>query len=508
MFGALPLAFGTGEGSELRHPLGITIVGGLLFSQALTLYTTPVIFLYLDRFGKWLGRLWRRVLSAGTARAAGGVRIMRRRRRCAWPTIAALALPLAACAPVGPDYLRPAAIVPGPIQGNQGLEARHAARRFRQGRMVAAVPRSRARSARGAGRRLQPDAQGRRGQLPRGAGADRRGARRAVSDLQFQSVADARQDRDADRRPARRRGQRRAGRSTSGARCGARSSRKARRRRSSAADLANATLSAQSALALAYVQLREADSLARSARQHGQAIQALARHHAEPVQRGHRREVRRHHRPGARYWRRRRKQINVGVARAQSEHAIAVLIGRPPAESDDPARQARARRSRASRCACPPTLLERRPDIAAAERTMQEQNAAIGVAIAGYYPEPDASAAPSAIRRPVRQGDRRRQSGLVLRPVGRADAVQRRPDRRAGRGGAPDLRGERRHLSPDGADRVPAGRGPTRGDPAGVASARRSRPRRSRRPSRRCEIALNEYRAGTPRLRRHHPPAR
>ncbi len=61
MMGALPLAFGTGEGSELRHPLGITIVGGLLFSQALTLYTTPVVFLYLDGFGKWAGRAWRRV---------------------------------------------------------------------------------------------------------------------------------------------------------------------------------------------------------------------------------------------------------------------------------------------------------------------------------------------------------------------------------------------------------------------------------------------------------------
>ena len=44
LFGALPLAFGTGEGSELRHPLGITIVGGLIVSQALTLYTTPVVF--------------------------------------------------------------------------------------------------------------------------------------------------------------------------------------------------------------------------------------------------------------------------------------------------------------------------------------------------------------------------------------------------------------------------------------------------------------------------------
>ncbi|HEV2323454.1 MAG TPA: efflux RND transporter permease subunit [Terracidiphilus sp.] len=49
LFGALPLAFGTGMGSELRRPLGITIVGGLLLSQALTLYTTPVVYLYMDR---------------------------------------------------------------------------------------------------------------------------------------------------------------------------------------------------------------------------------------------------------------------------------------------------------------------------------------------------------------------------------------------------------------------------------------------------------------------------
>ena len=48
MLGAVPLAFGHGVGSELRRPLGITIIGGLIFSQMLTLYTTPVIYLFFD----------------------------------------------------------------------------------------------------------------------------------------------------------------------------------------------------------------------------------------------------------------------------------------------------------------------------------------------------------------------------------------------------------------------------------------------------------------------------
>jgi multidrug efflux pump len=55
LLGALPLMLGTGVGSELRHPLGISIVGGLILSQILTLFTTPVIYLAFDRLGKRFG---------------------------------------------------------------------------------------------------------------------------------------------------------------------------------------------------------------------------------------------------------------------------------------------------------------------------------------------------------------------------------------------------------------------------------------------------------------------
>ncbi|MGB6897730.1 MAG: multidrug efflux RND transporter permease subunit [Candidatus Acidiferrum sp.] len=54
LFGALPLALGTGVGSELRRPLGITIIGGLIVSQMLTLFTTPIVYIYMDRLQSWL----------------------------------------------------------------------------------------------------------------------------------------------------------------------------------------------------------------------------------------------------------------------------------------------------------------------------------------------------------------------------------------------------------------------------------------------------------------------
>jgi multidrug efflux pump len=74
ILGAVPLIIGLGEGSEFRQPLGIAIVGGLVLSQILTLYTTPVVYLYLDRFRHWTNRVRRGGRSPGPAIDASELR--------------------------------------------------------------------------------------------------------------------------------------------------------------------------------------------------------------------------------------------------------------------------------------------------------------------------------------------------------------------------------------------------------------------------------------------------
>ena len=61
ILGAMPFAISFGNGGEIRRPLGIAIVGGLIVSQLMTLYTTPVLYLHMDRLGQWSLRQWRRL---------------------------------------------------------------------------------------------------------------------------------------------------------------------------------------------------------------------------------------------------------------------------------------------------------------------------------------------------------------------------------------------------------------------------------------------------------------
>jgi Cu/Ag efflux pump CusA len=67
LLGGVPMMLGTGVGSEIRQPLGYAIVGGLALSQVLTLYTTPVVYIYLDRLQTWLFGEKKNDASAGTA---------------------------------------------------------------------------------------------------------------------------------------------------------------------------------------------------------------------------------------------------------------------------------------------------------------------------------------------------------------------------------------------------------------------------------------------------------
>ena len=71
LLAGIPLALGQGMGSELRRPLGIAMVGGLLLSQVLTLYTTPVIYIFFDRIGQRFGRS-RKAVEGGETQAAEG----------------------------------------------------------------------------------------------------------------------------------------------------------------------------------------------------------------------------------------------------------------------------------------------------------------------------------------------------------------------------------------------------------------------------------------------------
>ena len=156
------------------------------------------------------------------------------------------------------------------------------------------------------------------------------------------------------------------------------------------ADLANATLSAQASLASDYVNLRAADSnialLQQTVAAYQRSLQITENQFNAGVAAPSDVLTARTQLEGTQA-----QLINAGVARAQYEHAIAVLIGHAPADLTIPPGTLMSEIPVVP-TGVPSSLLERRPDIAAAERTMAEQNAQIGVAVAAFYPDISLSA--------------------------------------------------------------------------------------------------------------------
>ena len=152
----------------------------------------------------------------------------------------------------------------------------------------------------------------------------------------------------------------------------------------SAADLANATLAAQSALALAYVTLRQADSLEdllkRTVEDYKRSLEiAQNQYNAGTAAKSDVITAQ------AQVLNAQAQLIAAGVARATAEHAIAVLMGRPPAGLSI-SHGALSTRVQSIPVGLPSSLLERRPDVSVAEEAMRQANAQIGVAFAGYFP--------------------------------------------------------------------------------------------------------------------------
>ncbi len=154
--------------------------------------------------------------------------------------------------------------------------------------------------------------------------------------------------------------------------------------KASAATLANATLSEQSALALAYIQVRQANSLVdlltRTVEEYKRSLTITQnQYNAGTAAKSDVITAQ------AQVLNAQAQLVNAGVIRAQSEHAVAVFMGRPPAGLSI-SHRALATHIPPIPVSLPSALLERRPDVAAAEETMRQDNAEIGVAFAGYFP--------------------------------------------------------------------------------------------------------------------------
>ena len=386
LFGALPLAIGTGDGAEMRRPLGIAIVGGLLLSQLLTLYTTPVIYVYFDRFSSWSrrkigGKLRRPELGAATA-------------------VVLLCL-LSGCA-VGPDYKRPQAESPPAFKEADGWKVAEPSDAAPRGNwwdvyndpvldklveqvkvsnqnVIAAEAQYREALALVSGARSQffpqvtanvSDTRSQNAltaQVAGAGGTTGTGASRpttATSDRVSLSVAweldvwgRIRRTVEADKASA----------------------------IASESDLANALLSAQATLVQSYLQLRATDTdldlYEHSILAYERALTITQnRYDAGVAQRTDVTQAQ------SQLESARAAAFDLAVTRHTLEHAVAILTGRPPSELTI-ARTNTLPDVPETPVLVPAALLERRPDIAAAERRTAAANAQIGVARAAYFPD-------------------------------------------------------------------------------------------------------------------------
>ncbi|MDQ5986098.1 MAG: Multidrug resistance protein MdtC [Syntrophus sp. SKADARSKE-3] len=382
LLGALPLAMSMGIGSELRRPLGITIIGGLIISQILTLYTTPVMYLYLDRFRLWLNN-----------RRKVGRKLI--------PTTALLLLMIAVspfingCA-VGPDYVKPKSEIPVAFKemkgwkvaepsdhaipqdwwtifddpvlnaleeqvsiSNQNVAAAEA--QYRQAMALIQINRASffpvVTLAPAYTRGLTSGNTNRNTTLTSGGN-------QTVSDYLLPLNLSWELDVWGRIR-----------RLVEASRAGA---------QASASDLAAIRLSAQSQLAQSYFQLRTLDGqkelLERTIAGYRKTLELTQNRYVSGV--ASRADVLQ---ADTQLKTTLAQAIDIGVQRAQLEHAIALLCGKPASNFSLAATQTRLVQP-VIPARIPSELLERRPDIAAAERRMAAANAQIGVATAAYYP--------------------------------------------------------------------------------------------------------------------------
>ncbi|WP_075553132.1 multidrug efflux RND transporter permease subunit [Candidatus Paracaedibacter symbiosus] len=368
---AVPLAFGSGVGSELRKPLGISIIGGLIFSQMLTLYTTPVIYLSMERVSSW----WKR-----------------RHKQTSVVVLPLLLLLLNACE-VGPDYVRPVIETPAqfkePPAGWKFATPQDTVDRgtwwdmFNDpllSNLVAEVELTNQNLALAEAQHRQSQAlvdQARAGFFPT-INATTSATRQKSFSTGSTNLASAPTNLynvglnatwELDVWGSVRR-------SVESSEAGA---------EAAAANVALTKLSSEASLTQFYYELRAVDAtqklLDETVGSYQKLLVLTQNRHRMGVSTGLDIAQAESQLKTAEV-----KAIDNKVTRAQYEHAIAVLVGKAASDFSIPVDSSALPEPPTLPSALPATLMERRPDIAQAERQMAQANATIGVNIAAYFP--------------------------------------------------------------------------------------------------------------------------